>query len=73
MGRKTLIVAVLEDQVGVMEFGRILVELHVVSDNLPIILHLDILDCFFHVGYRVNITVGFLKYSEKLEVVVEPL
>ncbi len=53
------VVVVFEDQIKIVDFGYMLIELHVVSDNLLVILHLDTLDCLFHISYKVDVTIIF--------------
>ncbi len=73
MSREALAVVVSEDVIGVMEFGSMLVEFHVVLANLPIVLHLEVLDSFFHVGYGVDVAIVFSESLEKLLIVIGPL
>ena len=62
-----------ENGIGIVEFDSMSIELHVVSDNLPIILYLDVLNGFFRIGYGIDVAIVSLENLEELEVVVEPL
>lgn len=73
VSRETLVVVMFENGIGIMELGSMLVELHAVTDNLPIILHLDILNGFFCISHWVDVSIVFSENSEKLGVVVGPL
>ena len=72
-GRKTLVVVAFKNGIGIVEFDSVSIELRVVSDNLPIILHLNVLNGFFRISYGVNVAVISSENLEELEVVVGPL
>ena len=66
VSRETLVVAAFENGIRIVEFDSVSIELRVVLDNLPIILHLDVLDGFFYVGYGVDVAVVSLENLEEL-------